>query len=388
MRRRQIGDQRAPAIIIALSTLAVVGFILWALWAELDQIARAHGQVIPSGRVQVVQSADGGVISRILVREGDRVKRGQLLVVLEKVSINASVDESAARVAGLKAQLARIEAELFDRPLRFPSDVAGYPEFVNNQRMLYAKRRQSLNSELQSLRHSLGLAQEEMNMTRPLVASGDVSRADVLRMQRSASEIQSQITSRRNAYLQELQAEFTRTEEELVSAQQMLTQRAEGLGNTDLRAPADGIVKNVRLTTVGAVLQPGGEALQIVPTGDALIVEAQISPSDIAFVHVGQTASVRFDAYDSSIYGSGTGRVTFVSPDTLSDDRPGGPPATYYRAHLSVDTGKMRPRQPGETIIIQPGMTATVEIKTGSSTVFRYLTKPILKTTAEAMSER
>jgi membrane fusion protein, adhesin transport system len=157
---------------------------------------------------------------------------------------------------------------------------------------------------------------------------------------------------------------------------------------TDLVAPTDGIVKNVRLTTVGAVLRAGDEVLQIVPTGDRLIVEAEVSPRDIAFVKVGQQASVKFDTYDSAIYGAGQGRVTYISPDTLAEQRPDGQQAIYYRVNLEADASKLRPRHPGEKIDIQPGMTVIAEIITGKNTVFRYLTNPILKTTSEAMSER
>ncbi|WP_136162618.1 HlyD family type I secretion periplasmic adaptor subunit [Sphingomonas flavalba] len=381
-------SRRASTWIIVLAALAVGGFILWSLWAELDQIARARGTVIPTGRVQVIQSADGGVITRIRVREGDAVRKGQLLVSLDKVKLGASVDEARARVAALKSAMARIQAELFGRPLAFPDDVQAYPEFVANQRQLYAQRRASLGADIAALQSQGRLIREELNLNMPLVRSGDVARSEIIRMQRNAADVDGQVASRRARYLQDLQAEYAKTQEDLVTAEQLLTQRADALGNADLLSPADGVVKNVRVTTVGGVLRPGDEMLTIVPTGDALIVEAKVAPADIAFVRVGQTASVKFDAYDNSVYGVGTGRVTFISPDTLVEERPGAPADTYYRVHLAVDTAAMRARRAGETIAIQPGMTATVEIKTGESTVFRYLTKPITKTTAEALGER
>lgn len=378
---------RQATIIIVLTAVAVVGFILWSLWAELDQITRARGQVIPTGRVQIIQSSEGGVISRILVREGDKVEKGQLLVTLDKVKLRAAVDESSGKVAALKTAMARIQAELFDRPLSFPADVSGYPDFVNNQRMLYLKRRQALSAELSSLRSMLSLVREELAMNRPLVDSGDVSRSEILRMQRTVSDLEGQIVNRQNEYLQELQTEYAKTEEELVTAEQQLTQRRDALEQTELTAPTDGIVKNIRLTTVGGVLRPGDEVLQIVPTGDELIVEAKVSPADIAFLRVGQDANVKFDAYDSSIYGAGDGEVSYISPDTLSEKTEEGE-QTYYRVHLTADTSTLRPRNPSERIEIQPGMTAIVEIKTGETTVFRYLTKPIVKTTSESLGER
>ena len=369
--------------VIAFFVLA----ISWSFWAELDQVSRAPGQVIPTGRIQVIQSTDGGQIEKIFVREGDSVTEGQLLVQLEDVKLRASVTEARGKVASLMSQMARINAELFDRPLVFPSEVRGFPEFVSNQTLLYNKRRQALNDQISSLREMLGLIRQELDMNMPLLEQGDVARADVLRMQRGVSDIESQIVNVRNRYLQELQTEFARTEEELVTAREVLNQRSDSLTDTKIRAPTNGIVKNVRLTTVGGVLRPGDEVLSIVPTGDELIVEAKMVPSEIAYVKTGQEASVKFDAYDSSIYGSANGRVIYISPDTLSEQTPNGE-NVYYRVHISVDTSPMKPKTAGEIIAIQPGMTATSEILTGKNTVWRYLTKPITKTMGEAMTER
>lgn len=384
---------RPTVWIILLCTLAVVGFLLWSIWAPLDQITRARGQVIPTGRVQIVQAAADGVITDIKVRDGDHVEKGQLLVTLDKVKAGASVEEGRARVAALKATMARIEAELFNKPLVFPADAMAFPDLAANQRMLYTRRRQSLAADLSSLGSQLSLAKQELELNRPLVASGDIARSELLRLQRNVSDLSGQIASRRTRYLEELQAEYAKTQEDLVTAEQALTQRADELANAEIRAPVEGVVNNLHFTTVGGVVRPGDEVLQIVPTGARLIVEVHVSPSDIAFVHVGQGASVKFDAYDSSIYGAASGQVIFVSADTSSapvHQNEGQAPqqASFYRVQLSVDTARMHPKNAGEKIVIQPGMTATAEIKTGETTVFRYLTKPILKTTSESMGER
>lgn len=378
-----------PAItIIALTVLALVGFIAWSLWADLDQITRARGQVIPAGRVQVLQSPDGGVIERILVREGDRVKKGQLLMQLDQVKLAAGADEAKAKVASLESTMARLQAELFNRPLVFPESVRAFPEFMANQRLLYAKRRQALQADIATLQRQLGLAREEIGMNAPLLKTGDISRADLIRMERDRTQIQGEIDSRRNRYLEDLQTEYTKTQEDLASEREVLTQRGDLLSASEVRAPADGIVKNVRLTTVGGVLRPGDEIMEIVPTADTLIVEAKVAPKDIAFLRPGEGASVKFDAYDSSIYGAGEGRVTYISADTLTERGEDGREAPFYRVHVAVDTKRMRSPNAGERIEIQPGMTATVEIRTGSTTVFHYLTKPILRTTSESMGER
>jgi adhesin transport system membrane fusion protein len=369
--------------VVAFIVLAVA----WSFWAELDQVSRAPGQIIPTGRIQVIQSTDGGQIEKIYVREGDTVKKGQLLVELDDVKLVASVGEAQGKVASLMSTMARINAELFDRPLQFPPEVQAFPEFVANQTMLYTKRRQALQDQLSALQKMLGLMKQELDMNMPLLAQGDVARSDVLRLERSVSDIQSQIVNARNKYLQDLQAEYTKTEEDLVTAREVLAQRSDALRDTKLRAPVNGIVKNIRLTTVGGVLRPSDEVMSIVPTGEELILECKMPPKDIAYVRVGQPASIKFDTYDSSIYGTARGKVEYVSPDTLSEDGPNGQ-VTFYRVHIKVDTSKMKPHLAGEKIEISPGMTATAEIQTGRNTVWRYLTKPINKTFGEAMTER
>lgn len=374
-------------LIPAVSAASLVAFFAWASWAELDQVSRATGQVIPAGRVQIVQSAEGGVIDEIRVREGDTVKRGELMVRLDTVKIAAAVEEGEAKVASLKGTLARIEAELFDRPLVFPADVQKYPEVIGNQRLLYAKRRAALQSQIHTLEEVKELMRQEMAMNRPLIATGDVSRTEILRIERSLADVGGQIANRRAQYVQDLQAEYTKVSDDLVTAEQTLAQRRDSLAYSRLVAPTAGIVKNIRLTTVGGVLRPGDEVLQIVPTDEELIVEARVAPSDIAFVKVGQSAGVKFDAYDSAIYGSANGRVTYVSADTLTEQTPEGQSTSYYRVHVKVDTRSMRAGAKGK-IEIQPGMTAVTEIKTGQSTVLRYLTKPLLKTMSESLSER
>lgn len=372
--------------VIILTALTLAGFVGWASLAEIDQVSRASGQVIPSGRIQIVQSTDGGVIEKISVKEGDRVRKGQVLVTLDRVRLAAAVDEGGAKVASLKTAKARIKAELFDAPLVFPDDVKDFPDFVANQRQLFAKRRAAQMQDIAALNRMLRLVRQELAMNQPLLQYGDVSRSEVLRLERSVAEIEGQIANRQNKYLQDLQAEYAKIEEDLVTAEQTLKQRVAALADTELEAPTDGIVKNVRLTTIGGVLRPSDEVLQIVPTGEELIVEAKVSPADIAFVRVGQSASVKFDAYDSSVYGSADGRVSYVSPDTIMEQKSGGE-QVFYRVYIQVGTRNMRPRA-GEKIEIQPGMTSTTEILTGRNTVLKYLLKPIIKTVDQSFGER
>jgi len=372
--------------VILLTAAALVGFIGWASFAEIDQVSRATGQVIPSGRVQIVQSTDGGVIEAINVKEGDRVRKGQILVTLDRVRLAAALDEGKAKVASLKTAKARIEAELFNKQLVFPADVSDFPDFMANQRQLFSRRRVAQVQDIQALQRMLRLVEQELAMNRPLLEFGDVSRSEIIRLERSVADFEGQIANRQNKYLQDLQTEYAKVEEDLVSAEQTLTQRQSAFAVTRLEAPTDGIVKNVRLTTIGGVLRPSDEVLQIVPTGEELIVEAKVSPADIAYVRVGQIASVKFDAYDPSIFGSANGRVSYISPDTLTEQKPTGE-QVFYRVHIRVDTKTMRPRV-DQSIEIQPGMTATTEILTGYNTVLKYLLKPLIKTVDGSFGER
>lgn len=379
-------SRRSSTSIIAITAAGLASFLAWAAFAEIDQVSRATGQVIPAGRVQVLQSNDGGVIEAILVKEGDEVRKGQKLVLLDRVKIEASVEEGRAKLAALKAARSRIEAELFNKPLKFPSDISEFPDLIESQRQLFIKRRSAQQQDIAALRTMLSLAREELNMNMPLLANGDVSKSEIIRLQRSVADVEGQIANKQNKYLQDLQTEYVKTEEGLVTAEQTLTQRLASLGDTEIEAPTDGIVKNVRLTTIGGVLRPGDEVMQIVPTGEQLIVEAKVSPADIANVLLGQNASVKFDAYDPSIFGSASGKVIYISPDTLTEQKGNGE-QVYYRVHIHANTNTMHKR-PGKTVAIQPGMTATAEIQTGKNTVLKFLAKPLIKTMSESFGEK
>ena len=377
----------ASLIIITISVL-LVGFIGWAHWAELDQVTRAQGRVVPFARVQVVQSEQDGAITRIAVREGERVKKGQLLIALDTVQLEAAVREARLKVAALESRMTRINAELFDRPLSFAASLDGYEDFKANQRQLYQRRRAALQAEIATLRDLADLQQQELDLNLPLVDTGDVARSEIIRMQRTVVETRGRISNIRSQYIRDLQAEFTQTEEELAASREQLARAEDSLRASSLRAPVDGIVKNVRFTTIGGVVRAGEEVLEIVPVGEKLIVESRVPPRDIAFVTTGQSARVNFDAYDSAIYGSANGTVVFISPDTLTEQAQNGTSETYYRVNLEVDTASMRAVPGRDLVNLQPGMTASAEILTGKSTVWAYLTKPITKTVEDSMQER
>jgi adhesin transport system membrane fusion protein len=388
---RKIDLPRLGTFLVLASAVAVGGFLLWASWAEIDQITRAPGQVIASSRNQLIQAPDGGVLKELYVKEGAIVKRGQRLATFEKVRAEASYIDAAGKVAGLKATVARLNAEALGGAPDFPLDVNRFPKLKANQLALFAKRQEAIKEEIASLEKSLDLAKQELQMNLPLLKSGDVSRSEVLKLERQVTEIQAQISNRRNKYFQETQTDLAKAQEELESSLQTLAQRNESLGYTEIHSPMDGIVRNVRLTTRGAVAKAADELMQIVPVDDDLLFEAKVKPSDIAFIKPGLPSNVKLDAYDYTVYGSLNGEVTYISADTLSEDnRAADQP--YYRVHIKTRGRDLPGAKAGvrrnERIEITPGMTATIEIKTGSNTVLRYLVKPIIRTMSQSFNER
>ena len=368
---------------ITLITLATL--ITWAAFAKVDQVTRATATVIASARTQEIQASDGGVLTQLLVKEGDNVKRGQLLVVLEEARAQAAVANSATKIAALKAKISRLEAEIFDRPLQFSEDVKKYPEYVQNQTELYTRRRQAIDQDVASLQNMLKLAQQELAMNEPLLKYGDVSQADVIKLRRQVADIQAQINNKRNKYFEDAQTEMTKAQEDLQSEEEQLRDRSQVLQEKRLSAPTDGKVNNIKITTIGGVVKPGEVIMELLPTTSDLIVEAKVRPADIAYVKEGQHANVKLDAYDYSIFGSMDGEVVYISPDTLMEQTPKGE-VPYYRVQIRIKGAEFQGR--AKDIVIRPGMTATVEIKALERTVLNYLTKPITKTLSEGFGER
>jgi adhesin transport system membrane fusion protein len=365
----------------------MVSFFIWSLWAEIDQITRAPGSVIASSRNQIIQAADGGTIKDIFVKEGDSVKQGQKLAIFEQVKAESSYLESLAKSAALKAAVARLSAEVFGGTPKFPKELNNYPEIRSNHETLFRKRQAAINEDVATLEKSLVLVKDELAMNYPLLKTGDVSKVEVLKLQRQVVEIEGRISSIRNKYFQDSQTELSKAQEDLASVQQILAQRKDQFVNTVITAPMNGIVRNVRITTRGGVARAGEEIMQIVPIDDALLIEAKVQTSDVAFIKPGLSATIKMDAYDYSIYGSLSGIVTYISADTLNEEVRSGNEKPYFKVLVKA-TGERYIGKIAERIEIQPGMTATVEIKTGSISVWKYLTKPISKTISESLGER
>ncbi len=372
-------------LIIWVALITIIVLVTWAAFAKIDQVTRATATVIASARTQDIQASEGGVLTELLVKEGQEVKKDQLLLVLEEERAKASVDNSASKVAALQAKISRLEAEIFDKPLTFSDSAKKYPEYIENQTELYNRRKLAINQDVASLQNMLSLAKQELSLNEPLLQHGDVSQADVIKLRRQVADIEAQINNKRNKYFEEAQAEMTKAQEDLQAEQEQLRDRSQVLQEKRLYAPTDGKVNNINVTTIGGVVKPGEIIMELLPTGGDLVVEAKVRPADIAYVKEGQKASVKLDAYDYSIFGAMQGEVIYISPDTLKEQTQKGE-ESYYRVQIRIGDAEYADR--AKEIVIRPGMTATVDIKAQERTVLSYLTKPITKTLSEGLGER
>lgn len=370
--------------VIWLTLAGLLIFVVWAWWAILDEVTVGTGKITPSTHAQVIESLDGGIVSAMLVREGDIVERGQMLARLDPTRFQSNYGESAARVLALRASSERLRSELTGEPLRFSEESMREPELVARERQLYESRRRNLNETVANLQKTYQLVMSELRMTQPLVAKGAASEVEVIRLQRQATELQGKIDEARNQFAVRAREEQVKNNADLDAQIQAMSGKADQVDRTTLFSPVRGIVKDIQVTTVGGVLQPGGKLMEIVPLEDQLLVETRINPRDIAYIRPGLPATVKVTAYDSSIYGNLTGLVEVVSPDTLQDEVRRD--QFYYRVYVRTKSAELQNKS-GQRFPILPGMVANVEIKTGQKSVMDYLIKPLNKVN-EALRER
>lgn len=375
-------------LVLYMVVAVLVTGLVWASLARVEEITQGEAKVISKSREQVIQSLEGGILAEMSVREGDVVNAGQVLLKIDPTRANASYREALSKVISLKATLARLRAEAYGQPLEFDEQVLAAPDEVANETRAYNARRRALVESVAALERSYALAMREISLAEPLAAKGLLSDVELLRMRRQANDIKSQVVERQNRYRADANSELIKLEMELSQTNENLVGRADVVERTTITAPVRGTVKNVRVNTIGGVIQPGEHILEIVPLEDQLLVEGKIRPKDVAFLRPGLPATVKITAYDYAIYGGLTGKVEHISPDTLKDDQKaasGRPDDTYYR--VLVLTEKSALQAGGKELPIIPGMVASVEIRTGEKTVLDYLLKPILKG-KEAFRER
>ncbi|WP_431607509.1 HlyD family type I secretion periplasmic adaptor subunit [Pantoea dispersa] len=370
--------------LIVISTALIVVALVWAWFGMLDEVSTGTGKVIPSSREQVLQSLEGGILTELYVHEGDRVQAGHIVAKLDATRSQSSVGESAARYRAALAAASRLRAEVNDDPLTFPAELKGYPDLIAAETRLYNTKRAQLNDATRQFKESLALANRELAITQRLAKTGAASSVEVLRLQRDKSDLELKLTDMRSQYYVQAREELAKASAEADSLAQVIKGREDTVTRLTIRAPMRGIVKNIKVSTVGGVIPPNGELMNIVPMNDRLLIEARLSPRDIAFIHPGQRAVVKISAYDYAIYGGLNGVVESISPDTIQDEVK--PEIYYYRVFIRTDNDYVQ-NKAGRRFAISPGMVSTVDIKTGEKSIMDYLVKPFNKA-KEAMRER
>ncbi|QSZ41138.1 HlyD family type I secretion periplasmic adaptor subunit [Sulfurimonas aquatica] len=405
--------------------IAIFGFLAWANYALIDEIARGDGEIIPSGENQLIQNLEGGIVEEILVSEGQDVKKGQILIRIDNQKSKSSFSSNAIKADALQAKIARLRAESMGEPFDVDKSLEEkIPDIVENEKSLYktnqhqldsklsgleeklSQRRQELSeaqSELEHLKSSNQMIQTEVRMTKPMVAKGVRSKIDFLKLQREANDIESKYQSvkksipRLNSAIKEVQnsideakymfmgdAKIKRNEAiaELRSLRENSTALQDQVSRTIVKSPMNGIIQRLFVHTVGGVIKPGEDIMEIVPSDQNLLVEVKIKPADIAFIYFSQKAIVKFSAYDFAIYGGLDGKVVFIGADTEKDEKDN----VFYKVRIQTDKNYLS--RNGEKLRIIPGMTVSVDIITGQKSVLDYILKPILKTKQYTFTER
>ncbi len=412
-------------LLISLAAV-ILFFIVWANFATLDEVTRGQGRIIPSSEIQKLQSLEGGIIDEFLVKEGEEVKAGQMLLRLRDIQASSDLGSNQKRILGLQAKIARLQAESEGKATpEFPEAVMkGVPESVSEELNSFrasqsnlqnqlavteqqlAQRRQEiseLRGRINDVRGVIALARQEMETIRPLVERGSAPKLELLQKERDLKERQTELNSLESSApriesamkeaeerIKEVRSSFqAQSQTELAATQIELNSLGETLGalqdrktRTEIKSPVNGYVKDITVSTVGGVVQPGMDLIEIVPKDDQLLVEAEVRPADIAFLHPGQKAVVKITAYDFSIYGGLNGEVVDISADTITNEKD----EKVYR--VRVRTFDTTLKRKGEVLPIIPGMVASVDILTGKKSVMEYILKPIVKTLGNSLGER
>jgi membrane fusion protein, adhesin transport system len=393
MKDAERDEQKVLRLLVWTTTLVLIVALVWASVFDLDEITRGQGRVIPASREQVVQSLEAGILSELIVREGDLVEKDQILLRVDDIRSGSLYRESREKMLALLAQATRLRAEAYGTSLVFPMELDSMPSLAERERQAYAARRQALEQQVSALRRSLVAVTREVTLTAPMVKRGVVSEVELLRLQRQQADLDGQIAERTNRYLTDANNELGRVESDLAQTREMMLAREDAFKRAVMRSPMKGIVKNIQITTVGAVIQAGQNILEIIPTQDEMLVEAYVKPAEIAFLVVGQPVVIKLTAYDFNKYGGLKGELVHFSPDTLRDEarnrKSGIHPVELDEGYYRLLVRFLDPDEKRHGVVLHPspGMTATVEILTGKKTVIEYLFRP-LQSVTQALRER
>ncbi|MBT9492570.1 MAG: HlyD family efflux transporter periplasmic adaptor subunit [Paucibacter sp.] len=379
-------DEPLPRVtwVLYLLLLVLVTAVVWAAFTKVDQLSRSDGVIVPDGREQVIASAEVGILRELLVREGDRVEKDQVLARLDPTRVEAQQNEGQVKRLASKATVARLIAEANSTPLKFPAELNAVPAIVEAEASAFNARQRLLSEAVESIARSIGMLSRELKVAQEMASKGLMSNVEVMHLSRQVNELQQQRNERISRFRQEASSELVRLQNELAMQDEQMVVREDALKRTVLTSPVRGLVKNIRANTLGGVITTGSPIMEIVPLTDEVLIETRIKPAEIGFVSVGMPAKIKLLGFDYNIFGGIEGRVEYISPDALGEaDKTGA--GRYYRALIRSESSNLRYK--GEDVPIIPGMSTTVEIKTGERTVLSFLLRPVLKT-REAMSER
>ena len=381
--------ESAPHIawVLYLMAATIVAALSWAALAHVDEVTKADARVVPEGHEQVIASLEGGILQSLFVKEGQQVESGQDLAELDPTRFKVQQEEGHAKVLALKAQIARLSAEAGGRPLVFPSELEAVPEVEQGERDSYVARKRANDDAAGSNQRGIEMLRRELGMSEAMAAKGLLSEVEVLHLRRQINEMALQSEDRMNRFRQDASAELSRLRTELAAQEQEQAGRRDVLERTQIKSPVRGIVKNIRINTLGGVIASGAPIMEIVPIGQEPLIEARVKPGEIGFLEVGQTAKIKLNAYDFTIYGGVDGSIESISPDAIGDTEhaTGGADPTYYRVMLRVDNNLLHEK--GKTLPLLPGMTGSAEVRIGERSVLNFLLRPMIKS-KEAFRER
>jgi len=420
-----MGARRSSHLILILTALFILIALIWAANAQLDEVTRGHGKVIPSGKIQTVQNLEGGILTEILVNEGDTVAHGQPLLRLDDLRFSSSYKETHAKYLSLLARAARLQAEANDKPISIPDIVRNEDvQLAENELALFKSRAESLQSNIEILKQqevqtnqeitehsakekklarSYALVKQELDISAPLAKDGAISEVEILRLKRSVNDLQGELETTRLAlprlksaheeikskindlevsFRNDARSELNKTDVELSTITETLKGLEDRVNRTLVTSPVNGTVKQILVTTIGGVIKPGMDLVEIVPLDGNMLVEAHVRPSDIAFLHPDQDANVKLTAYDYAIYGGLPAKLEHISADTITDENG----ESFYLIKVRTDRNYLGTESNPLKII--PGMTAVVDILTGEKSVLDYLLKPVLRARNNALRER
>lgn len=371
--------------VLYLMLAFVISFIVWASLAEVDEVARAEGRIVPDGQIQIISSLEPGLLGELLVKEGELVAKGQELVRLDPTRMEAAQNEGQVRRLALLATATRLRAEANGGEPKFPPELAEAKKFTDAELESFRSRRKLLEETLAGMASSMALVNKELAVARQMAAQGLMSNVEVMRLTRQLGEMQVARQERINRFRQEASSELVRVQNDLAAVEEQMVVKDDVLKRTVLTSPVDGVVRSVKINTVGGVVTTGAPILEIAPMGGRVLVEARVKPRDIGFVGIGQKAEVKLSGYDVNIYGGLSGRVDYISPDAAGESEKSAE-AGYYRVLVVSERNTLK-KLKGKQLPLIPGMAATVDIRTGERSVLSYLVRPMLKS-QEALRER